>query len=145
MLDDARTREATGLSCLSKSGIEAIGVLERSAVLLLSATTADSRLVGGAALMRPTVGGTTQLAYWIATPHRGKGLARPLLLALIAHAQVHGVASLEAVVRRSNDRSVAALRSAGFLQASCSIDDCHLFCLPIERTPEDVHPLQQLQ
>jgi L-amino acid N-acyltransferase YncA len=80
----------------------------------------NGRVIGWAALsqvsQRPCYAGVAEVSVYVATEHRGHGLGRQLLLAVITESERHGIWTLQGATFPENEASLRLQRSCGFRQ-----------------------------
>jgi phosphinothricin acetyltransferase len=80
----------------------------------------DSLVIGWAALSRVSpravYAGVAEVSIYIAEPHRGRGVAKKLLPALIEASEKHGFWTLQSSIFPENIASIALHESNGFRQ-----------------------------
>jgi len=80
---------------------------------LIATAGSGAEIVGHAGYVRVTAE-TAEVAFAIADPRQGRGLATVLLAHLAAHARDDGIATFTAVVRPDNHRMIDVFRQSGF-------------------------------
>src|SRR5262249_61232094 len=79
---------------------------------------AAGRVVGWAALSpvsrRRCYAGVAEVSVYVAADHRGRGVGRQLLLAVIAEAERHGIWTLQGATFPENEASRRLQRACGF-------------------------------
>jgi L-amino acid N-acyltransferase YncA len=82
------------------------------------AARVDGQLAGWAALSpvsrRPCYSGVAEASVYVAYRHRGQGIGRPLLEALIAASEQHGIWTLQGATFAENEASLRLQRGCGF-------------------------------
>jgi L-amino acid N-acyltransferase YncA len=80
----------------------------------------NGRVVGWAALSsvssRPCYAGVAEVSVYVSAAHRGRGIGRQLLLAVIAESERHGIWTLQGATFPENEASLRLQRSCGFRQ-----------------------------
>lgn len=79
---------------------------------------AGGRVVGWAALSpvsrRSCYAGVAEVSVYVAAAHRGRGIGRRLMLAVIAESERHGVWTLQGATFPENEASLRLQRACGF-------------------------------
>jgi phosphinothricin acetyltransferase len=81
--------------------------------------TLDGAVAGYVALSpyrkgRRAFAGTCEISYYVARPHRGRGIGRELVRHALERAGALGFTTVLAIILESNGRSIELLRKAGF-------------------------------